>query len=61
MEGIADIVVEDILDSEDVVAEEEEGSLDMHDTAAAVADIADMDVGVDSLDNLAEDNEGTEV
>jgi len=58
VEDIADIVVGDILDSEDV--EEEEGNLDMHDTAAVV-DIVDMDAGGDILDSLAEDSEGTEV
>lgn len=58
MEGIVDIVVGDILDSEDV--EEEEGNLDKHDTAAVV-DIVDMDAGDDILDSLAEGSEGTEV
>lgn len=60
MEGIADIAEEDILDSEDE-AEAEVGNLDMHDTAAAAVDIADMDAGDDSLDSLVEDSEGTEV
>ena len=58
MEGIVDIVVGDILDSEDV--EEEEGNLDKHDTAVVV-DLVDMDAGDDILDNLAEGSEGTEV
>lgn len=57
VEGIADIVVGDIPDNGD---EEEEGNLDMHDTAAVV-DIVDMDAGGDSPDSLAEDSVGTEV
>ena len=57
VEGIADIVVGDIPDNGD---EEEEGNLDMHDTAAVV-DIVDMDAGGDSPDILAEDSVGTEV
>jgi len=55
-EGTADIVEVGILDSVEVVVEED--SLDMHDTVAV--DIVDMDAGVGSLENLA-DKEDTEV
>ena len=55
-EGTADIVEVGILDSVEVVVEED--SLDMHDTVAV--DIVDMDAGGGSLENLA-DKEDTEV
>ena len=55
-EGTADIAEVGILDSVEVVVEED--NLDMHDTVAA--DIVDMDAGEDSLENLV-DKEDTEV